>query len=117
MRMTKPCELDAYMAAIREEVCSRCRERYSGAPPCDSQDLVCGIELYLPRLVDICHATDSCLIGPYMEKFHEEICATCDNQSTKDCPCPMQQFLPLAVRAIEAVDRQRNADYGGSWTE
>jgi hypothetical protein len=115
--MAKPCELDAYMAVIREEVCSRCRERSLGALPCGSEGLDCVIELHLPQLIDICHSTDSCLIGPYLEKFRGEICATCDMQWTEDCHCPMQALLPLAVRAIEAVDRRRNADLGGSWTE
>ena len=115
--MAEPCELDAYLAAIREEVCSRCRLQPLGAPPCSDQGLVCGLEVHLPRLVEICHATDSCLVGPYLVKFYEEVCTTCDNQWSDDSPCPLQELLPLAVRAIEAVDRRRNADYGGSWTE
>ncbi len=115
--MAVPYELEAYMAAIREEVCSRCRERQSGALPCGGQGLLCGIEAHLPQLVHICHTTDSCLTGPYVDKIYKEVCVTCEGQGTKDCPCPMQELLPLAVKAIESVDRRRNADYGGSWAE
>lgn len=115
--MAETYELEAYMAAIREEVCSLCREQLIGSLPCGGQDLVCGFEAHLPRLIEICHSTDSCLIGPHAERIHVEICATCKSQGTKACPCPMLQLLPLAVRAIESVDRQLDFDYGNSPTE
>lgn len=117
VKMAEPDELEAYMAAIREEVCSQCRERLSGSLPCSSQSLVCGIEVHLSRLVEICHSTNSCLIGPYLDRMQVEICATCENQGAESCPCPMQQLLPLVVQTIESVDRHRNVDYGSSGTE
>ena len=91
--MSEPAELDVYMAAIRAEVCSRCIERVPGAPPCDVQGKGCGIEQHLPKLVEICHSTSSCLVD-------------CELQPTHNCPCPMSYLLPLAVEAIEAVDRR-----------
>jgi len=104
--MCKLLEFDSYMTAIREEVCSRCIERLLAAPPCEPMGKNCGIELHLPKLVEICHTTDSCLIDPYVDRFHEEICAACDVRPTRQCPCPLDYLLPLAIEAVEAVDKR-----------
>ncbi len=109
--------MDVYRAAIREDVCSRCQVHPAGGPPCEPLGQPCGFERHLAKLVEVCHTTDDCLIGPYVERIYEEVCTNCEHESTDKCPCPMRQLLPLAVRAIEEVDRRRNAEYGGSWTE
>lgn len=114
-------ELADYMAAVREEVCSRCIERLPGAPPCETKGKGCGIELHLPQLVEICHTTDSCLIDPYLDRLHNEICSGCDLRPTRQCPCPLDYLLPLAIAAIEAVDRRQSGrrafgDVGGDST-
>ena len=115
--MTESKELGVYQAAIRRVVCDTCRVRPDGGPPCEPLGQPCGFERHLSKLVEVCHTTDNCLIGPYVDRIYEEVCASCEHQSTEQCPCPMQQLLPLAVRAIEEVDRHRNMEYGGSWTE
>ena len=46
-------------------------------------------------------------MDPYIEHFHDEVCAHCDYRATKDCPCPLEYLLELAVEAIEAVDERQ----------
>ncbi len=100
-------DLEEYMAEIRLQVCSRCIERPPGGPPCAPHGKGCGVELHLRQLVEMCHQADSARIDPYVDGFHGEICALCENRDAKDCPCPLEYLLPLAVAAVETVDRRR----------
>ena len=99
-------QLDEYMAEIREQVCSRCIERPPGAPPCAPRGKQCGIELHLPAIVDVCHAAKSKSMEPYIERFHSDVCSHCANRPTRQCPCPLDYLLLLAVEAIETVDQR-----------
>jgi hypothetical protein len=108
-------EPEAYLAAVREEVCSRCIDCLPGVPPCEIKGERCCVEQYLSRLVEIYHTTDSCLIDPYRDRFHKEICAGCELRSTNPCPCPLYYLLSLAVEAIEAVDRRRSEHITDDW--
>jgi hypothetical protein len=96
--------LEDYAKEVEEQVCRRC---VSHASPCAPQGVNCGVESHLEKLVEICHSVDGTLIDPYLDRLHDEICATCTNRPTKDCPCPLEYLLPLAVVAIETVDRRR----------
>jgi hypothetical protein len=104
--MDRPERLDEYLAEIRDHVCSRCIERLPGAPPCAPQGKPCGIELHLPAIVEVCHASKGLAIDPYIQRFHDEVCTHCSNQPTTHCPCPLDYLLLLAVEAIETVDRR-----------
>jgi len=101
-------ELDAYMAEIRAEVCSRCIERPPGAPPCGPRGKRCGIELHLAEIVEVAHATRNRAMDPYVEKFHDEVCSHCSNRDTSQCPCPLDPLLQLAIEAIERVDERES---------
>jgi hypothetical protein len=96
-----------YEAELKAEVCSRCIARLKGAPPCAPKGVGCGIERHVEKLVDICRSEDCVLIDPYLDRLHEDICQTCEFRDTRNCPCPLEYLLPLAVRAVENVDRQR----------
>jgi hypothetical protein len=100
-------ELDEYLLEIRERVCSRCIEKPPGGPPCAPLGKRCGIELHLPRLVETVHQQQSPTMEPYIQHFHDEICAFCENRSSEQCPCALDYLLLLAVEAIEAVDERR----------
>ena len=103
-------ELDEYRDALRQEVCSRCIERLPSAPPCGPLGKGCGIERHLAGLVQMCRATDSALIDPYIEKLHDTICSDCEYKDKPACPCPLDYLLQLAVEAVEKVDSRRAAN-------
>jgi hypothetical protein len=111
--MDTPAELDEYMAEIRQQVCSHCIERPPGGPPCAPHGKRCGVELHLPQIVEIAHRTHSRAIDPYVERFHLDICAHCGNRETRQCPCPLEPLLLLAIEAIETVDERRAAGASG----
>ena len=100
-------ELEEYRAELRADVCSRCIERRSGAPPCAPLGKGCGIERHLPALVELCRTTNSALIDPYIEKLHDTICADCEYKDKAACPCPLDYLLQLAVEAVGKVEERR----------
>jgi hypothetical protein len=100
-------ELEEYRAELRAEVCSRCIERRSGAPPCAPLGKGCGIERHLPALLELCRTTNSALIDPYIEKLHDTICADCEYKDKSVCPCPLDYLLQLAVEAVGQVEERR----------
>ena len=111
--MNTGIELEEYMSAIREQVCTHCIERPPGGPPCAPLGKRCGIELNLGPFVDAVHRVHSLTIDPYIERFHDDVCADCPNRPTSQCPCPLEYLLMLAVQAIEDVD-QRHAKRDGA---
>ena len=106
--MYEGTDLEPYMATIREQVCSRCIERPPGGPPCQPLGKRCGVELNLRELVDAVHKEHANWMGPYIDRFHEDVCAHCENRPTDQCPCPLEYLLELAVEVIETVDKRRS---------
>lgn len=100
-------EYQDYLAELRENVCSRCIARQPGCPPCAPHGKGCGIERHIPELVEICRNTDSVLMDPYIEQLHDTICVDCEFRDSPDCPCPLDYLLPLAIEAVERVQRRR----------
>jgi hypothetical protein len=103
-------ELTEYMEEIREQVCSRCIERPPGGPPCEPLGKRCGIEANLPWLVYAVHHRPGDSMEPYINSFHEDVCADCAFHMTNQCPCPLNYLLLLAVEAIETVDQRQKAE-------
>jgi hypothetical protein len=105
--MYEGTDLEVYMDEIREHVCSRCIERPPGGPPCQPLGKRCGVEINLRQLVDSVHQEHSRWMLPYIEHFHEGVCAHCENRTTDQCPCALEYLLELAVEAIETVDERK----------
>jgi hypothetical protein len=57
--------------------------------------------------VEAVHTIHCNSLDPYIEVFHDEVCAHCANRPTNQCPCPLEYLLLLAVEAIETVDERR----------
>ena len=105
--MSAQAELNEYLDEIRQEVCTCCVERPQGGPPCAPLGKQCGIELFLPQLVDAIHETHSGLIAPYLANNRRKICEHCAFLHSSSCPCPMDTLAVLLVEAVEAVDERR----------
>ncbi len=97
---------EEYLAEIREQVCRHCVERPPEGPPCTPLGKVCGIELYLPLLIDAVHQVDSPWVEDYLKQSRHAVCEQCPFHHTGVCPCPMDELVYLVVRAIETVDER-----------
>ena len=99
-------ELAEYMDEVRKQVCIHCIDRPPGGPPCAPLGKRCGVELHLGEMVNVVHSVSSGEIKPYMDRFHGDVCTTCANKTTSQCPCPLDYLLTLVVSAIETVDQR-----------
>lgn len=103
-------QLDEYLVEIRAEVCAHCIERPPGGPPCAPHGKDCGIESHLEEIVQVAHAARNDAMDPYIERFHEDVCAHCKTRTTDQCPCPLDYLLLLAIQAIDAVDERHGRE-------
>jgi hypothetical protein len=105
--MLTETELAEYMREIRREVCSYCIEHPPGGPPCAPRGKWCGIEFYLPELIEAIHEVRSEWILPYMLNNRRRVCEHCPRGGSDWCPCPVDSLAPLLVGAVKAVDERR----------
>ena len=100
-------DLAEYLREIRQEVCRYCIERPPGGPPCALQEKWCGIEFYLPELIESIHQVRSKWVFPYLVNNRRRICEHCPLGTSDCCPCPLQSLAPLLVQAVKSVDERR----------
>jgi len=102
--MLTTAELDEYLAQIRSQVCANCVERPHGGPPCAPLGKLCGVEQYLPELIEAIHDSFGASMVPYFESKRRRVCDQCSFRQSESCPCPTDHLLVLIVEAVEAVD-------------
>jgi hypothetical protein len=100
-------EREEYLAEIRRQVCSSCDEKPAGGPPCTPRGKPCGVELYLPELIDAIHEADSELLEPFQASKQRHVCGRCAYLHSSACPCPMDFWFAPLIEAVQAVDRRR----------
>jgi hypothetical protein len=100
-------EREEYLAEIRRQVCSRCKERPAGGPPCAPLGKPCGVELYLPELIEAIHDVQGELIEPYWQRKQQLVCSRCAYLHSDACPCPMDYWFVPILHSVELVDRHR----------
>jgi hypothetical protein len=105
--MYTSAELDEYRDEIRRQVCARCPGRPEGGPPCTPRGKPCGVELYLPELLEAIHAVHSDLIEPYRASKERHVCDRCAYLKSSACPCPLDDLFVPILQAVEAVDQRR----------
>jgi hypothetical protein len=105
--MVTETDLAKYLREIRQEVCRYCVECPSGGPPCAPLGKWCGVEFFLPELIEAVHEVQSQWILPYLLNNRRRICEYCSRKETECCPCPLRSLAPLLVQAIKAVDERR----------
>jgi hypothetical protein len=105
--MITEAEREEYLAEIRRQVCSRCKERPAGGPPCAPLGKPCGVELYLPELIEAIHEVQSELIEPYRQSKQRLVCSRCAYLHSDACPCPMDYWFVPILHAVELVDQRR----------
>lgn len=105
--MITEAEREEYLAEIRRQVCSQCKERPPGGPPCAPLGKPCGVELYLPELIEAIHEVQGELIEPYRQSKQRLVCSRCAYLNSDACPCPMDYWFVPILHAVEMVDQRR----------
>jgi hypothetical protein len=99
----------AYLEAIREQVCRVCLDQADDGS-CGLSRRTCAIEAHLPRLATVLAGIHSPRMDEYDAAVRAEICPSCAQQDAQgDCPvrdasdCALLTYLPLVLDAIESV--------------
>jgi hypothetical protein len=106
--MITEMEREEYLAEIRRQVCSHCTEKPEGAPPCAPLGKPCGVELYLPELVEAIHEVQGDQMEHYQRRKQSHICARCAYLHSYYCPCPLDTWFPPIIEAVKTVDRRHD---------
>jgi hypothetical protein len=105
--MLTDTEREEYLTEIRRQVCSFCKEKADGGPPCTPLGKPCGVELYLDELIDAVHEVHDEAIEPYRQSKEKHVCSRCAYLHSTSCPCPLDLWFAPVIQAIETVDRRR----------
>lgn len=106
-------EREEYLAEIRRQVCSHCKERPEGGPPCAPLGKPCGVELYLPELIEAIHEVRDDAIEPYRQSKEKYVCSRCAYLNSGFCPCPLDYWFAPIIEAVESVDKRRQGQARG----
>jgi hypothetical protein len=110
--MRSEIDLAEYRREIRWEVCRYCVECPPGGPPCAPKGKWCGVEYFLPELIEAIHGVRSKWVLPYLLNNRRRICEHCAIRETDCCPCPLHSLAPIIVRAVKNVDERRALQIG-----
>jgi hypothetical protein len=100
--MDSDLTLAEHVKELRQRVCHRSIEKPFCGPydppgkPCVPRGGRCGIELDLPQFIEV------------VESFYGQVCPQCSARNSKQCPCPLNGLLSLAVEAIGTIDEGGN---------
>src|SRR6516225_6320906 len=111
--MITDTEREEFLAAIRKEVCAHCKERPPGGPPCAPLGKACGVELYLPELIEAIREVQGDSTEPYQQMKQRLVCARCAYLHSNACPCPMDYWFVPIVQVVQAVDQRRGVQARG----
>ncbi len=73
--MITDTEREEFLAAIRKEVCAHFKDRPPEGPPCAPLGKACGVDLYLPELVEAVREVQGDVIEPYRQMKQRLVCA------------------------------------------
>ena len=100
-----------YLDAVKSSVCALCEQ--SDDEGCSiSGHSLCMIEKHLPRIVQVSAMVQSDKVEDYVAAFRQHICTNCRQDGNAFCfvreseACGLDQYFPLVVEAIEAVNKR-----------
>ena len=107
-------EIELYRKSIYEKVCKHCIDLGKDGKCTLTDEMKCGVEMYLPEIVKVVQSVKSPYISDYIKKLRDLVCTHCANQNADGtcnfrlaADCGLDRYFLLIVEAIEEVDRSR----------
>ncbi len=107
--------MDKYLKAIKQNICSICVDSDEKGICTLNEKETCAVELFLPKIIEAVHSTDSENIQDYLEKLHNTVCTQCRAQEKdgncylrEDANCSLDRYFSLIVETIQNVDAGLN---------
>jgi hypothetical protein len=105
--------MDKYLRAIRKNICSICVDSTETGKCTLNEHENCALELYLPKIVEIVHSTQSEEMEDYVRSLRYGVCLDCRAQEEdgscylrEDINCALDRYFPLIVETIQTVDKE-----------
>ncbi|MFC2085040.1 hypothetical protein ACFLS9_08290 [Bacteroidota bacterium] len=102
-----------YLKEIKQDICSICADSDDRGKCSLTEEEICAIEYFLPKIVEVVHSIKSDDIFEYHQKLREEVCKNCKASSDgiecylrDDANCALDRYFPLIVETIQKVDNQ-----------
>lgn len=103
--------MDKYLKAIKQNVCSICVDSNDKGGCTLNEKETCAVELYLPKILDVIHNSNSEDIKEIHNQLKDTICLECRAQEIdgncylrEDANCSLDRYFALIVETINKVD-------------
>lgn len=101
---------DKVRSALMEGVCRFCVDRQEDGPPCIIEGTPCCVFGHIEPLTDAVLDSFETDMRPYLLKVRQKVCNICEHQHAdgscdlrEETLCPLNNYLPLVVEAIESA--------------
>lgn len=102
--------MDKYLKAIKQNVCTICVDSNERGGCTLNENETCAVELFLPKVIEIVHNSDSENFQELQNKLKETICGKCRTQQDGNCylredaNCSLDRYFSLILETIQNVD-------------
>ena len=104
--------MEKYLAALQNNVCAICSDSNDIGICLLSENEICAVEKFLPKIVDVVHSLQSENSEDYLSLLRKNICTHCRiNEEDDYCylreesNCAIDRYFPLIVETIQKVDK------------
>lgn len=100
-----------YTKIIKEKICSICVDSDAQGKCLLSDDEICAIEAYLPKILKIIKNLEDKTIDECVEVLKKEICSHCFNNSdgncklSKDANCALERYFPYMAEILISIEK------------
>jgi len=115
-----PIHLEPYREAIRDRICSFCLDRKHDGTCGRPADQPCALDSRLAILVkSVLAVGGSPELGPYITSIRDNLCPTCREDETGDCPlrdlthCALDSYHLPVIDVIEEVAEEHGHTAAG----
>jgi len=99
-----------YKILIREKICSICVDSDANGKCLLSDDEICAIEAYLPKIVKIVKNLENKTIDECCKVLKDEICSRCANNKDFNCKlsneanCALERYFPYIAEVLLSAE-------------
>ncbi len=102
-----------YWLAIQAKVCVKCLDGDGNGNCHITDDRMCALQTYLPKILEVVNSVYSHSIVPYEEQLREKVCGPCSQQSSNgacsfrdNAECSLDRYFPMIVEVIEETQKR-----------
>ncbi len=103
--------INKYTESVKQKICSICVDSDDKGNCLLTDDEICAVEFYLPRIVRLVHSLNSKDMDEYVSLLRKQICSNCNSGKgedscylREDANCALDRYFPVIVEVIKKTD-------------